>query len=211
MRDLLRKYGINSPLDNAAPSGYLNGTSNNGMPNPWNETPQPQTNLYAPAAPQSVLPSNVYSTLLSTTTHQGSIMDILSILGMNIHDEEMTAAEVETASPYDRTYKAFLQTAHGVSPRIPKVELPSREDGFRYAEIYFSMVNPYLPILHKSTFMTLVCNICILPTTNAQLNGTLVVEPIRRPIYSLLRRNSNGSHGICHHDVPVCHPQRHRE
>ena len=136
------------------------------MPPQWNEPTQPQTNLYAPPAPQSVLPSNVYSALLSNTTQQGSIMDILSLLGMNIHDGELTPTEVDPASPYDRTYKAFLQTAHGVSPKLNKVDLQSREDANTYTAIFFGMLNPYLPILHKSNFETLVCNFCVhLPPT----------------------------------------------
>lgn len=92
-------------------------------------------------------------------------MDILSLLGMNIHDKEMTHEEADAANHYDRSYKAFLNTAHCVSPKLEKVELPAEKDAFEYAAVFFSMINPYLPILHKSNFMTLVGTMCILSAT----------------------------------------------
>ena len=127
------------------------------MQQQWNETPQSQPISYAPATPLTALPSSVYGTLLRETTQPGSIMDILSILGMHIHDEERTPGDVETASPYDRSHKAFLQTAHGISPKIEETELPSWEDGLKYTNYFFNYVNPYLPVLHRSNFMILVC------------------------------------------------------
>lgn len=158
MKGLLRQAGINASIDNGAHHEYANGAHHNGMQQQWNESPQPQPpTSYAPAAPESVLPSNVYNTILGKTTQSGSIMDILSILGMHIHDEERMPGDVETASPYDRSYKAFLQTAHGISPKIEKMELPSWEDGLKYTNYFFNYINPYLPVLHRSNFMILVC------------------------------------------------------
>lgn len=86
-------------------------------------------------------------------------MDILSLLGMNIHDEKITAKEDDASSPYDRSYKAFLRTAHGVTPRLEKVELPAEKKAYEYAQVYFGMINPYLPILHKANFISLVRHI----------------------------------------------------
>ena len=100
-------------------------------------------------------------------------MDILSLLGMNIHDREMSPEEVDTASAYDRTYKSFLQTAHGISQKLEKVELPDEKQAAEYVEVFFTMINPYLPILHKGNFMTLV-RVFSLPATMVKLTNTPV-------------------------------------
>lgn len=59
---------------------------------------------------------------------------------------------------YNKSYQAFLQSAFGVNPRMEKVDLPSRTEGLTYAQWYFRVINPYCPILHKPTFMRLVCD-----------------------------------------------------
>ena len=105
-------------------------------------------------------------------------MDILSLLGMNIHEREMSPEEVDTATCYDRTYKAFLQTAHGISPKLEKVELPSEKDAAQYVEVFFSMINPYLPIVHKGNFMTLVRIISSLQATTVMLTNTIAGEDL---------------------------------
>jgi hypothetical protein len=68
---------------------------------------------------------------------------------------------------YNKSYQSFLQTALNINPRIAKVELPERELGFQYADWYFRVLNSYTPLLHKATFMTLVClKICFVAMPN---------------------------------------------
>jgi hypothetical protein len=57
---------------------------------------------------------------------------------------------------YNKSYRAFVQTAFGTSPRLSKVELPPKSEGLNYAQVYFRVTNPFLPIVHKPTFMATV-------------------------------------------------------
>ena len=57
---------------------------------------------------------------------------------------------------YNKSYRAFIQTAFGLSPRLQKVELPPRSEGIQYALVFFRVTHPYAPCMHKPTFMRLV-------------------------------------------------------
>jgi len=57
---------------------------------------------------------------------------------------------------YNKSYQAFLQSALNINPRLQKVELPPREEGFGHANWYFRVINPFLPLLHRPTFYKLV-------------------------------------------------------
>jgi hypothetical protein len=87
----------------------------------------------------------------------------LSILGMEIDIADFDSLDMDEPNPsvfhpqlYNKSYQAFLQSALNINPRIEKVELPSREDGITYAQWYFRVLNPYMPLLHKGTFMKIV-------------------------------------------------------
>ena len=58
--------------------------------------------------------------------------------------------------PLNKSYHAFVQTAYSGNPRAQKVPLPPQNEGIMYLEWYFRMVNPYMPILHKPTFLSMV-------------------------------------------------------
>jgi hypothetical protein len=88
----------------------------------------------------------------------------LSILGMEIDIADFDSVDMDEPDPsvfhpqlYNKSYQAFLQSALNINPRIEKVELPSREEGMTYAQWYFRVINPYVPLLHKPTFFKLVC------------------------------------------------------
>jgi len=49
-----------------------------------------------------------------------------------------------------------LQSILNINPRQENVDLPSRQDAFIYAEWYFLMLSPFLPVLHKPSFHRLV-------------------------------------------------------
>lgn len=88
----------------------------------------------------------------------------LSIFGMEIDIADFESADMDEPNTkyapgqplYNKSYRAFLQSALGRNPKCGRVELPSREEGFNLAEWYFRRVNPYIPILHKPTFIELV-------------------------------------------------------
>lgn len=89
----------------------------------------------------------------------------LSILGMEIDIADFSSEDVDEPDPsmfhaqlYNKSHQAFIQSTLNVNQRIEKLDLPPREEGLTYAEWYFRVINPYLPILHKPTFMKLVSN-----------------------------------------------------
>ena len=58
--------------------------------------------------------------------------------------------------PLNKSYHAFVRTAYSGNPKAQKVPLPPQDEGIMYSEWYFRMVNPYMPILHKPTFLSMV-------------------------------------------------------
>ena len=87
----------------------------------------------------------------------------LSILGMEIDIADFDSADMDEPDPsvfhpqlHNKSYRAFLQSTLNINPRIEKVELPSRVEGMTYAQWYFRVLNPYLPLLHKPTFFKMV-------------------------------------------------------
>ena len=86
------------------------------------------------------------------------------VLGMEIDLADYMSADLDEPDPsnagtrpvYNKSYRAFVQTAFGTSPKLAKVELPPKSEGLNYAQVYFRVTNPYLPILHKPSFMATV-------------------------------------------------------
>jgi hypothetical protein len=92
----------------------------------------------------------------------------LSVLGMEIDIADFTSPDLDEpfstppGDAYNKSYGSFLQSAFNVNPKMTKTALPARHNGLTYAEWYFRVINPYVPILHKPTFMTLVSSCYIL-------------------------------------------------
>ncbi|KZF24441.1 hypothetical protein L228DRAFT_245371 [Xylona heveae TC161] len=87
----------------------------------------------------------------------------LSVLGMEIDIADFTSNDMDEPAPsifqpelYNKSYQSFLQSALNINTKIDKVELPAKIEGVTYVDWYFRVMNPYLPILHKPTFMTLL-------------------------------------------------------
>ena len=89
----------------------------------------------------------------------------MNVLGMEIDLADYMSADLDEPDPtpagarppvYNKSYRAFVQTAFGTSPKLSKVELPPRSEGMNYAYVYFRVINPYLPVIHKPSFMTTV-------------------------------------------------------
>ncbi|KAK7757060.1 hypothetical protein SLS62_001078 [Diatrype stigma] len=104
---------------------------------------------------------------LGVNTDQAPLSSIkgttLSILGSTIDINLFDAPDMDETPPnaaarsplYNKSLQAMMQTALNVNPPL-HVEYPPKADAFTYAEWYFLMIYPFLPILHKPTFMTLL-------------------------------------------------------
>lgn len=87
----------------------------------------------------------------------------LSVLGMEIDIADFDSLDMDEPDSsafhpqlYNKSYQAFLQSALNINPRLTNVELPPRSEGLMYADWFFRVVNPYLPLLHKASFLKLV-------------------------------------------------------
>ena len=88
----------------------------------------------------------------------------MNVLGMEIDLADYMSADLDEPDPshastrpvYNKSYRAFVQTAFGLSPKLSKVELPPKSEGLNYAHVYFRVSNPFLPIVHKPSFMATV-------------------------------------------------------
>lgn len=161
------QYGYGQPPNgiqsawNSAESAYTSPTSptvNNGQ--------QQETNMFR-ALPtyRAGCTGDNYLGVSPGGSHLSAIKGTaLSILGMEIDIADFHSSDMDEPNPsvfhphlYNKSYQSFLQSAWNVNPRIEKVDLPSRSDGMTYAEWYFRVINPYCPLLHRGTFMRLVC------------------------------------------------------
>ncbi|KAI9672337.1 MAG: hypothetical protein M1817_003359 [Caeruleum heppii] len=87
----------------------------------------------------------------------------LSVLGMEIDVADFSSEDLDEPAPssfqpelYNKSYQSYLQSAFNVNPKIDKVDLPPRDEGLTYAQWYLRVLNPYLPVLHKPSFMNLL-------------------------------------------------------
>lgn len=89
----------------------------------------------------------------------------LSLLGATIDITGFDAPDMDGPVPgtsmtdplYNKSPQAFLNSCMKVNPPLD-VDLPSREEAFTYAEWFFLMVHPFVPMLHKPSFFRLVCH-----------------------------------------------------
>lgn len=89
----------------------------------------------------------------------------LNVLGMEIDLADYMSSDLDEPDPSalqdkplcNKSYHAFVQTAFSSCPKPKKPPLPPKKEGLMYAEWYFRVINPYLPFLHKPTFMSMVC------------------------------------------------------
>lgn len=87
----------------------------------------------------------------------------LNVFGMEIDLADYMHADLDEPDPsdyekkpvYNKSYYAFILTAFSAKPKPQQIGLPSREEGMKCAEWFFKVVNPYLPVLHRPSFMKL--------------------------------------------------------
>ncbi|KAL8871588.1 MAG: hypothetical protein Q9174_002612 [Haloplaca sp. 1 TL-2023] len=88
----------------------------------------------------------------------------LNVLGMEIdltdyiHNDldEPDPADYEKKPIYNKSYYAFILTAFSAKPKPQDIGLPPRQEGMKCVEWFFNVVNVYLPVLHRPSFMKLV-------------------------------------------------------
>lgn len=117
----------------------------------------------------------------------------MSVLGMEIDLADYMSPDLDEPDPtpagtgapvYNKSYRAFVQTSFGTSPKLNKVELPPRSEGFNYAHVYFRVTNPYLPVIHKPSFMATVslsCRLQYLSIADAQKLTRIYDDPSFQP------------------------------
>ena len=88
----------------------------------------------------------------------------MNVLGMEIDIADYTSPDLDEPEAnrlmgqplYNKSYGAFIQTAFGAAPRLSNIKLPPRQQGIEQVDAYFRGLNPFLPILHRPTFMNTV-------------------------------------------------------
>ncbi|KAL2022114.1 hypothetical protein VTK56DRAFT_6158 [Thermocarpiscus australiensis] len=131
----------------------------------------------------------------------------LSILGTTIDITSFDAPDMDEPPPgtpigsplYNKSVMAFLQSALNINPTPGNVELPSRQDAFTYAEWYFLMLSPFLPILHKPSFIQLLTRIYDDPTFKPSVPELVIVHMVFATIYF--------QYGIRNREEPKRHAQ----
>ena len=84
----------------------------------------------------------------------GAEIDLADYTSPDLDEPDSSAIGPEYT--LNKSYHAFVQTAYSANPKPPKVPLPPRTEGLTYAQWYFRVVNPYMPILHRPTFLSTV-------------------------------------------------------
>ncbi|KAK4680571.1 hypothetical protein QC764_100900 [Podospora pseudoanserina] len=84
---------------------------------------------------------------------------------------------------YNKSVQAFFQTSLNIHPAPPNVELPSRHDAFTYAEWYFLTLSPFLPILHKPSFLQLLRRIYDEPNFKPSVPELVITHMVFATIY----------------------------
>lgn len=135
---------------------------------------QKSQNTSSSLPPWSALTSRPKGSYLGVSSDSAPLSSIkgttLSILGTNIDITCFDAPDMDEPPPgtpigsplYNKSAMACLQSALNINPPLANVELPPKMEAFRYAEWYFLMIQPFLPILHKPSFMQLVRPLLIL-------------------------------------------------
>lgn len=91
----------------------------------------------------------------------------LNVLGSQIDLADYMSADLDDPNPpvlrpeyqLNKSYHAFVQTAYSSHPNPKKVPLPPLNEGMTYAQWYFRMINPYMPFLHKPSFLRMVSSL----------------------------------------------------
>jgi hypothetical protein len=173
--------GMGNPIQNAdvkdqwtqyGPVWVKERSSNKPQYFPTTEYPADQSTGAGQYSRMSMLESRPTEGYLGVLTDSNTLSSIkgtkLSILGTTIDVASFDAPDMDEPAPgtspgaplYNKSLVSFLQSTLGVNPKLEHVDLPSRQDAFSYSEWYFLMVWPFMPVLHKPSFLKLVSGSC---------------------------------------------------
>ncbi|TVY28338.1 Transcriptional activator protein [Lachnellula hyalina] len=165
----------------------------------------PVTSAYAPQVDNAMASQHQSVDMLSTLPnsrteagldeHLGVSMDslylseikgtALSILGMTIDIADFQSDDMDEPEKisshqtiYNKSYQAFLQSTLNINPRLEGVNLPPKEEAFTYCMWYFRVINPFVPLLHKPTFMKLLTSWYDDPTFRPSVAETVIVHMV---------------------------------
>ncbi|KKY30798.1 putative transcription factor [Diaporthe ampelina] len=90
----------------------------------------------------------------------------LSILGTTIDITSFSAPDVDGPPPgvpnntplYNKSLRSFINSVSKVNPPL-QAHLPARDEAFSYSEWFFVMLGPFMPVLHKPTYLRLLSRI----------------------------------------------------
>lgn len=139
-------------------------------PQVWPKTSPQKPEEYPTGYSRSaVLQSRPVDSYLGVFTDNAPLSSIkgtrLSILGTTIDVTSFEAPDMDNDLPpgsrdrdglFNKSMRAFLRSVMGRNPPVEDVELPSRHDAFRYSEWFFIAIFPFVPVLHKPSYMALV-------------------------------------------------------
>ncbi|KAL6714100.1 hypothetical protein ACLMJK_008594 [Lecanora helva] len=116
----------------------------------------------------------------------------MTVLGMDIDLADYMSADVDEPDPslngaqpvYNKSYRAFVQTAFGISPKLTQVELPPKIEAMNYAHVYFRIVNPYLPLVHEPSMLATLARIYDDPTFKPPVAEIVKVHTMLAIMYS---------------------------
>lgn len=144
---------------------------------------------------QALLESRPTESYLGVSSDSAPLSSIngttLSVLGTTIDITSFDAPDMDEPVPgtpigsplYNKSVMAFLQTVFNMNPPLEHVELPSRQDAFTYAEWYFLMISPFLPILHKPSFLQLLTRLYDDQSFKATIPELVIVHMVFATIY----------------------------
>lgn len=166
-----------NPATDAGATGGDNSWAQMG-PSLWVKDHRPSTTRVSTSS-KSLLAANVHLGVYSDRAPLSSIKGTtLSILGSTIDIGSFDAPDMDEPAPgtqarsplYNKSVQAFLQSCTNINPQL-HVDYPPRADAFTYAEWYFLMLYPFLPVLHKPTFMDTVSGTYLGHPSRALLTG----------------------------------------
>lgn len=141
----------NGPLNTNDPNGTSSSTSSDEHPRLPEFRAGLAGNNYLGLSTGNSFLSSIHGTAMNVL---GIEIDLADYMSPDL--DEPDSEKSGTRPVYNKSYRAFVQTAFGTSPKLSKVELPPRSEGLNYAELYFRVTNCYLPILHKPSFLAMV-------------------------------------------------------
>ncbi|EPE09805.1 transcription factor [Ophiostoma piceae UAMH 11346] len=110
----------------------------------------------------------------------GTLLDI-DASGADLEPEPSVIYH-EPTGLYNRSLGSFLRSSMNVNPPL-NVDLPSRSDAFEYSEWFFLMLHPFVPILHKPSYMALLTSIYDEPKFTPSISQLATVHMVFATIY----------------------------